>query len=176
MEERAMNERERINEQDRREAAARAAAELLGDPEDYVAMSTIRGRQETAKGLAGALGASRPSGEEDHHWQTFSEHVLDVAGWIVGGEDGEPRAESRLLPDPDPADGPSSEEARAYRHVERALRETLGDSIGAGSDLTRFEMLDGDPDSPYAMVEGQLDVWHLAVVAVNAMREFGKKA
>lgn len=102
MEERAMDETARINEQARREAAARAAAELLGDPAEYVAMSTVRGE----KGLAGVLGASRPSREEDHHWQTFSGHVLDVAGWIVGGdglreaaEIGESRAESRLAPD-----------------------------------------------------------------------------
>lgn len=54
--------------------------------------------------------------------------------------------------------------------VEAAIRETLRDPEGAGSDLSYVS--DRGPGNEWMFVEGNLDVAHLASVTIQAVKDY----
>ena len=69
----------------KRIAAVNAASDALGDPADFFETHETTGKPETAEGLAGAFGGTKPAGKTSTTTQVFARDLLAVAEWIAAG-------------------------------------------------------------------------------------------
>lgn len=66
-------------------AAVQAASVALGDPSDYFETTETKGKAETAEGIVGAFGGTKPAEQTVTTTQVFARDLIAVAEWIVAG-------------------------------------------------------------------------------------------
>lgn len=66
-------------------AAVNAASDALGDPADFFESTETTGRAETAEGIVGAFGGTKPAEQRSTTTQVFARDLLAVAEWIAAG-------------------------------------------------------------------------------------------
>lgn len=76
-----------MSQQDERIAAVQAASVALGDPADYFETTEVKGKAETAEGIVGAFGGTKPAEQRSTTSQVFARDLIAVAEWIAGGAD-----------------------------------------------------------------------------------------
>lgn len=74
-----------MSQQDERIAAVQAASVALGDPADYFETHETTGKPETAEGIVGAFGGTKPAEQTSVTSQVFARDLLAVAEWIAAG-------------------------------------------------------------------------------------------